>query len=286
MKKYLFLLMVGVSFSGKSQSYNAGTPLTTYMDIVPDSLLNYVVAPYTHETYSLNIFGDQLNDVEMVAHGAVSSGGSAAYISIKSLNSNVYISFGRLDSVFVPATSTYNVTKVAKPLAGGEQINSTSASWDNTTLYLTDNSGSGGGNKNVTDFIGGDKYIGLKFQNGSSADYAWIRVQCTTKDSCYVKDFSSTSTLAGMKEIKSNKLSLYPNPFKDHIQLKHVDLNVIDITNIKLLNVCGAAVNFTYESKGEDLRINIGELANGCYFLVIPNKSGEVTTKKLFRVGE
>jgi hypothetical protein len=286
MRKFLIVLGVGVCFSGNSQSYNAGTPLTTYVDIVPDSLLNYVVAPYTHETYSLNIFGDQLNDIELVAHGAVSSGGSGAYISIKSLNPNVYISFGRFDSVFVPATSNYYVTKVAKPLAGGEQINASSASWDNSTLYLTDQSGSGGGNKNVTDFVGGDKYLGLKFQNGGSADYAWIRVQCTSEDSCYVKDFSSTSTLAGIKEIKSSKLSFYPNPFKDHIQLKHIDHGAIDITNIKLLNVCGAEVNVSYETKGDDLRINTGELANGCYFLVIPNKSGEVTTKKLFRVGE
>src|SRR6476620_2188715 len=96
---------------------------------------------------------------------------------------------GRLDSVYAPGSSSWVVTKIAKPLSAGDQVNAGAAMWDNSMLYLTDHSGHNGGNKNVNDWVAGDKYLALKYQSGATITYGWLRVQCPSEDSCYVKDF-------------------------------------------------------------------------------------------------
>ncbi|MCW3075644.1 MAG: hypothetical protein JWO32_253 [Bacteroidetes bacterium] len=186
MKKLIFSAFILSFFKISSQSYTAGTQYPGYVNIT-DTLLNYKTSPFTQETYSIDVFGSVATDIEFMARGSVSSGGSQAFIRVTSLNPNVYISLGRIDSVFVPASSNYNVTNIAKPLNAGNVINSAGAVWDNTTLYLTDHSGSGGGNKNVNDFVGGDKYIGLKFVSPGANSYGWIRVSCISQDSCTLK---------------------------------------------------------------------------------------------------
>jgi hypothetical protein len=194
MKKLLLPILLGSYFNVNSQVYNAGTNFSMYQDIIPDTLLNYSF-PYSNETYGIKLFGNSSNDIELTAHGAASSGGSDAYIRVTSLNPNVYILFGRLDSVqFMSPPYNWDVTKVAKPLNQNDPINTVGAIWNDSILYLTDHSGHSGGNKNVNDWIGGNKYLGIKYQNGSIIKYGWIRLQCTTEDSCYVKDFSYSTT--------------------------------------------------------------------------------------------
>ena len=194
MKKLLLPILLGSYFNVNSQVYNAGTAFSVYNDINPDTLINYSF-PYTNETYGISVFGNSSNDIELTAHGAASSGGSDAYIKVTSLNPNVYVLFGRWDSVqYMSAPYNWNVTKVAKPLNQNDPINTNGAIWKNDTLYLTDHSGHSGGNKNVNDWIGGNKYLGIKYQNGSIIKYGWIRLQCTAEDSCYVKDFSYSTT--------------------------------------------------------------------------------------------
>lgn len=193
MKKFLLPILFASYLNANSQVYTAGTMFSVYYDINPDTLLNYTVYPYTNKSFGFNLFGSASDDLEITAEGATSPGGTSAYFSIRSLNQNVYIRFGRLDSVYIPAYNFWDVTKIARPLNAGDQINTPAAIWDTTLLYLTDHSGYGGGNKNVNDWIGDDKYVGLKYQNGNTVTYGWIRVQCVSKDSCYIKDYSYSS---------------------------------------------------------------------------------------------
>jgi hypothetical protein len=277
MKKLLLPVLLVLSQFSNSQSYTAGTHYNHYHDVFPDSLLYYTVAPYSHKTYSLNIFGTG-NDIMLTAHGAVSSGGSGAYINVTSLNPDVYIRFGRWDSVWVPGNSNWNVTKVAKPLMSGDVINAAGAMWDNTMLYLTDQSGSGGGNKNVRDFVGGDKFIGLKFiniNNYNNAEYGWIWVRCGSMDSCYVKEYSRNSLPVGINEIERYTGSIYPNPVTDHFYVS----GVVDRSSFTLTDVSGRNIPVTSAVEGNGLRVSLQNVSTGIYFLRYNTDSNEVTKK-------
>jgi hypothetical protein len=278
MKKLLLSgLLLIFYFSGTAQTYTAGTMFPQYTDINPDKLVFYQVTPYTHNTYDLDIFGDSINDIEFIAHGAVSSGGSGAYLAVQPLNPNLSVYFGRLDSVFVPSSGLWNVTEIAKPLNAGDVINNSSAVWEDTLLYMTDHSGSGGGNKNVNDFIGGDKYIGLWYQNGASSWYGWIRVSCVTEDSCYVKDFSYTVGSVGIVEAREQSLRIYPNPSADNFYLEGLDAS--DVLKLKLTDLTGKDMPLHYTEEGKGLRISTADLPAGCYFLNCMTEHGTLSRK-------
>jgi hypothetical protein len=280
MKKLLLPVLLVLSQLSNSQSYTAGTHYNHYHDVFPDSLLYYTVAPYTHKTYCLNIFGTG-NDIMLTAHGAVSSGGSGAYINVTSLNPDVYIRFGRWDSVYVPANSNWYVTKVAKPLMSGDIINATAAKWDNTMLYLTDQSGSGGGNKNVRDFVGGDKFIGLKYvniNNYNNAEYGWIWVRCASMDSCYVKEYSRNSLPVGIGEIGRYTSIIYPNPVTDYFYVSAV----ADPFSCILTDISGRNIPVDASIEGDGLKIGLQNVSTGIYFFHY-NSGGVEMTKKIVK---
>ncbi|MCW3071975.1 MAG: hypothetical protein JWO44_1865 [Bacteroidetes bacterium] len=282
MKKYLLTTaLIGLCLSASSQ--NAGTVFPVYVDISPDTLINYTLVPYSNETYGINLFGDASDDIEIKANGAVSSGGTAGYINVRPLNPDVLIRFGRLDSVYVPAYSLWYVTKVAKPLNAGDPIDPPGAMWD-TMQYITDHSGYGGGNKNVNDWIGGDKYIGLKYQNGSTTAYGWIRVQCPVEDSCYVKDYSAMPSTVSINEQSMYNVLIYPNPVNTGFYLKNISTNTFDRSKLKLTDMYGKELKFKTEVMIGEIRIDLDEtLPEGCYMLEYISKDC-IFSKKIIKV--
>lgn len=261
MKKLLFTACILIYLVTPGQTYTAGTMYSTYFDIVPDTLLNYAIYPYTHETYGTDLFDSAQNDFLITADGATSPGGTSASITLISQNPNLFFRFGRLDSVFVPAYSYWDVTKVALPLSAGEQINAPGAVWDTTLLYLTDHSGWGGGNKDVNDWIGGDKYIGMKYENQNITAYGWIRVQCKAKDSCFVKDYSFNTGSFGITEFNDRLLSVFPNPFQKVFCLNE------NVGEIKINDPFGREVRFTKTVIGHTTQIDLTDNPAGIYFL-------------------
>jgi hypothetical protein len=275
MKKLILIPSLIFLSSQLNAQVNAGTMLSSYTDINPDSLMNYTVAPYTHETYGLNIFGDAAADIEFTAHGAVSSGGSAAYISVISLNPDVSLRFGRLDSVYSPGSSSWIITDIAKPLNAGEQINSSAATWETTQLYLTDHSGSGGGNKNVNDWIGADKYLGMKYENG------WVRIQCPTEDACYVKDFSSGNTSVGITEIAETGVFVFPNPAREKVTLTFANV-VPEAASFKLYDLYSRQLDISLDRTAHSVILGTSELAPGCYVLCY-ELEGKLYSKRIMK---
>lgn len=269
MKKYLFfVLFISYLRNVNAQLYYTGTMFESYYDVTPDTLLNYVVTPYTNETFGLNLFDDSSNDIFFTARGSVSSSGSSAYLSVNSLNSNVYIMVGRLDSVYVPSGSNWNITKVAKPLIVAEPIDVSTAIWDNGLLYLTDHSAQGGGIKDVNDFVGTDKYLGIKYENGNSISYGWIRLKCPGPDSCYVKDFSNSQVTIGERELEVNNLEMYPNPSTGIFYLKNIESYSFDIAKFALIDMLGQNAKCSYEFSGKEIKIIPDvNLPGGCYLL-------------------
>ncbi|MDF2449677.1 MAG: Secretion system C-terminal sorting domain [Bacteroidota bacterium] len=282
MKKTLLLIFASLYFPVLAQTFNAGTLFEVYNDIDPDTMLNYVVTPYTDETYGINLFDDGAPDILFTARGSVSSSGSAAYIKVQSLNPNLYLLFGRSDSVLVPATLAWDITKVAKPLLVTEPIDEPTAVWDNGTLFLTDHSGHSGANKNVNDFVGLEKFIGIKYENGSNFSYGWIRVKCPDEDSCLIKDLSYSQVIIGVEENNEQTVQVFPNPSNGNFYIHNADLTSFDANKLSLTNMYGQRVGFSYELKGKDLKIVTEDnLSQGFYLLKYNSKTGSFSGKLL-----
>lgn len=287
MKKILLsITLISTFISSNSQVFTAGLPFSGYEDLNPDVLLKYTVTPYTHQTYGINLWDDGNNDLEFVAHGSISSGGTGAYINVTSFNSNVYVRQERFDSVYMPGSSSWNVTNVARSLGTGEQINTLDAIWDNTTLFLTDHSGAGGGIKDVNDWIGGEKFLGLKYMAGNSIAYGWVRLECPNEDSCYVKDFSFSPPLVGINETQKNNLMIHPNPVVNDFYLNNFNVGSFDVSKLKIRDLYGKEVRFGYEINNGNLKIDIsGDLPDGFYILEYVSND-QIFSKKLVKISK
>jgi hypothetical protein len=230
--------------------------------------------PYVHQVYDLNVFNPSPG-VEFVADGSTSSGGTSAYISIRSLDAHVYISVARLDSVYDTTSSSWLVTTVAKPLNAGDAINAPGSVWDNGLLYISDHSASFGWSKNVNDWTGSDKYIGLKYDDGTALAYGWIRLQCVSSDSCYVKEYSYTPSIAGIEEAEGSNAGLFPNPVISKLTVYFnglfpaEEINVYDITGHCILK--SKPIGFVKEE------IDLSAQPAGLYFLLA--RAGNRTVK-------
>jgi hypothetical protein len=279
MKKFLlFSLAAFFSNAAHAQVFQAGIALANYTDIIPDQLMRYVFNPFTHQVYDLKVFGNS-PDIQFTSHGSSSPGGSIAYISIRVLNPDVYIRFGRLDSTYDSTSSSWLITKVAKPLGVGEVINAPGAVWEDSMLYITDHSASFGWSKNVNDWIGGERFVGLKYSNGSVLAYAWVRLQCIDKDSCYVKDFSSTGFLTGVEEASGSSLIIYPVPVKEKLMVcfhpdAAAEICVFDIAGNCLFRK--AAVGSLQEE------IDLTDLPGGMYFLQVKTEQ-RILNRKIIK---
>ena len=200
MGKLIFIFVI-FPFLVKSQVYQSGTILPYYYDINPDTLISYSSCHncVISETASISMFGTTSVDFEIRSYSGNGLGGGSENITIIPMNTNVFVIYGRSDSVLANPWSTpyWWITGVAKPLSQGDTINKSNYSWSNTYLYLIQKDWGGGNYKNVTDFVStNDKYIGVKYQTSTDTLYGWIRVQCPDRYNCFVKDFSSQKCTA------------------------------------------------------------------------------------------
>ncbi len=284
MKKLLLFILAGYSYGINAQAYTAGTHYTHYTDVFPDTVVSYQGAPYSSESYSMNMFGSSAPDLEITARSSVSSGGSQEVIKITSLNENLFIRFGRWDSVYYPGVGGYLKTKVAKALEAGDTINAAGAIWDNTELYLTDHSSAQGGTKNVNDFVGGDKYIGLKFidiDKYNEIQYGWIHVRCVDKDSCYVKEYSRVAIITGIYEIDNTIIQMYPNPVKNYFYINSNE--VTEPNSVRVTDLLGKPVNCVVSGEENIIKVNVpSEMPAGCYFVNF-QAGGKTVSKKLIK---
>ncbi|MDP2386927.1 MAG: hypothetical protein Q8M29_11185 [Bacteroidota bacterium] len=174
MKKVLLSLSLAqllfFTIKGQSRYAIAGVPGQVYVDIVPDTLINYNLSYHVllTESYFFDINNDAQNDIEINATSINALGGGNNYIEVRPLNQSTYIRFGRFDSVYSAYNGYWWVLKVAKPLLPGDTINSLFSVWNNTTLSITDNSTMTGAGHSIYDWLStNDKYIGINYASGS-----------------------------------------------------------------------------------------------------------------------
>jgi hypothetical protein len=138
--------------------------------------------------------------------------------------------------------------------------------WDNSMQYIEDHSASFGWTKNINDWTGGDRYVGLRYLNGANTWYGWIRLNCFKQDSCYVKDFSSVMATVGISEVAGLRTNLYPNPAKDIFYID-IDPAFFKKENITLTDLSGRALPFSLRSEGDRIAVRPENLPAGCYLI-------------------
>ncbi|MCW3084361.1 MAG: glycosyl hydrolase [Bacteroidetes bacterium] len=268
-----FLLHAG--FSTQAQVYTAGAPLSTYVDINPDTLINDSYF-YPHESYYFDINGDFINDLELEASFSNSPGFTSSYISINPLDSNSSISFGKIDSSYNTYLAGWMTDRVAKPLNYGDTINSPQAIWDHSHLFLTDSYYVAGSTLSVTDWstLTTDRYIGVKYQNVADTIFGWIRVNCHGAG-CTVKDYSFNALPLNVEEFSSAKVVVYPNPASTFIHIESASA----YSQIQITDVIGSIVKQKNASI-ENAEMDVSDLSNGIYFVSVKTKNG-IFTKKI-----
>ncbi|MCD6017093.1 MAG: Secretion system C-terminal sorting domain [Bacteroidetes bacterium] len=173
--------------------------------------------------------------------------------------------YGRTDSVYNALYALWLTTEVALPLEAGDTINYTGAVWKNSVLYLTRNHGFGGVFSNIQDWTGtSDLYIGIKNVSASNASYGWIKVNCPTRDACYLKEYSFTASALGMKQLMQNKIGVYPNPAGNLLQIVE-EGHAFQDSEIEIISNTGESI-FTQLFSG---KIDVSRLAPGLYTLKI-----------------
>lgn len=80
----------------------------------------------------------------------------------------------------------------------------------------------------------------------------------------------------GVDEISMNKFNLYPNPCTSYFEISFVGLQT---ATVKILNLSGQILE-SHQMKGENLRLEIGHLAKGLYFVSLETEGG-IAVKKM-----
>lgn len=92
---------------------------------------------------------------------------------------------------------------------------------------------------------------------------------------------SASDTLLGTNtvSVESSKLSVYPNPAKDYVNITNSGSTIVE--KVTIVDVNGRVVK-TVTSNSNDVRINISDLNTGVYFMNINTNEGP-TTKKIIK---
>jgi hypothetical protein len=270
----LLFSIIGLNSFG--QVFLAGQNLSHYVDIIPDTLIDYsCVTHYSTESYQIDLNGDSQNDFEIKGVCSVSPGSSSQFISISTLNVESYIRAGRIDSSYNTYMAWWMTAPMAQPLQYNDSINSINSKWG-TNLYLSKSYSITGSYLYAHDWDSpNDQYIGVKIQNATDTIYGWIRVNCYA--GCNLKDFSASSSIIGIETFEFQEPVIYPNPCTDKIYFEGKDQSK---TELSLYDLCGKQVAESIINKGELSQINISALSNGIYILKVQGEN-YVKNKKI-----
>lgn len=84
-----------------------------------------------------------------------------------------------------------------------------------------------------------------------------------------------TTTNVGIEEYLLSKISLYPNPANEYVDIQISD-NAVNVTMMEVYDVYGKLIN-TVEVVNNPTRINVSGLANGMYFVRVTTDNGVAT---------
>jgi hypothetical protein len=270
-KNILLVVLLALVFESNAQSNYiiAGQHGTTYVDIVPDTILPYSVPSSGggDPSYSLDINNDGIKDIKIdyAVIGAMLMAGTQ--IGVSALDSNTRFSWGGQN-----VTGTCGAPPILKGFYAGDTI-------QNTTTYISTGfliysetiygsfPCSSYGHWGKT----GDAYIGVKYQTNAGIAYGWVKVNLDSSR-VMIKEYSLGSAVASIEQFINNnaQVSIYPNPANTVI---NVELGIKNV-EIKIVDVLGNEVISTKEKN-----IDVSSLSEGVYFVQIKTNEGILTKK-------
>lgn len=266
--KNIFWIFFLLSLITKSQILVVGD--TTSPNIIYNNIKDTILP--NNLNYDLDFEGDNIKDVRLGADKISHLGFYDLYIYIYSL-SNVEV-------VLIPSNAY--VDTIAKNLTLNSSLN-----WQNVSLgknlredhvyFFPTPSGTSAG-----PFIRSNNYLAFRKINPSDTIYGWILLDMTSSPykSMTVKSYCYKASTVGIKNNVLSKSAIHigPNPVTDLINLLKGNLSFEDI-EIEIINSLGQTVLKT-EFKNQ---IDVSELANGFYTLLLKDNSGSIITKKFVK---
>lgn len=282
LRRYIIVIFCVFNYCyTNAQVFKAGEIFSSYIDVTPDTLINFNYQTSPTEDYYFDIDFDSQYDFKIEAYNVGGLGGASRSISVIPINSNSYILNGRVDSVFHNFYNYWHLTPMLKVLNYGDSINTLTNIWVNQVLYLTSNSGSAGTYVNPTDWIGNnDLYIGLKYQTLTDTIYGWIRVNCPSSNKCYIKDYSTTKFANDIHEINEGVKGIitYPNPVTNSLNILSSSVNLLN-SEVEILSADGKIISTQTYSKIPDVSI----LPDGFYTLKVITKDKQIYISKFIK---
>jgi hypothetical protein len=130
-------------------------------------------------------------------------------------------------------------------------------------------------------FLNGSKISNLTTRKIKISQSGIYSVIITDLNGCKAQSTNFNATQTGVNTIKNNKtISIYPNPFNQHINVKLENLNSI-ITHIRILNVIGVEIISSNKivMKNNEAMIPTAQLQKGLYLIEVTTNNGTFTQK-------
>jgi hypothetical protein len=83
----------------------------------------------------------------------------------------------------------------------------------------------------------------------------------------------------GLKDYEENVFNVYPNPFNDEIYIS----NAHYVRNVKIISVLGGVFHVKPSRGNSNIHVNLSNLDNGIYFIVVETNNGKQVTKKIVK---
>ena len=151
----------------------------------------------------------------------------------------------------------------------------------NVAVSTTDNNPSSFTKINLTTESAPATWTRKAYSLGNYANQdAYIGIQCVSNDVFVfmIDDISINSVLGIQDKTGQNAFSVYPNPASDHVFLKSAQMDGAEIS-IDLLNTLGAKIKTFIEKDVHPVRLDIGEVPQGIYYLHIRKGNSDYFSK-------
>lgn len=287
-KRVFFLTFILLSpYLVLTQSIQAGMHWWQdyFIDITPDSSVYTIITPYYSAPsntmdFFVDINGDNINDFKL---SAIYSNGKQWYQrhygKITPLNNN-NVAISHFDSCFTymsPPVFQYT-TPLAKSFLFQDTIHKNATWIDSAAFIAYYDSDAHYWSCDSTNFVNGPGYVGVKVFVPNDTLYGWIKVKVTRPDSMIIYEYACNMFSTGIESHKNNcLLKIYPNPTSDQLYFE---------CPIPLNRKCNFTIYDSYsrvvmtERINSSKTINIKQLTDGMYYLVIDGVNGKIAKSK------
>lgn len=125
-------------------------------------------------------------------------------------------------------------------------------------------------------------WLDTSFNISTISDSVYFAFKYTTIGAhwmTYSFDTISIGNFVGLKENRNTSFSVYPSPVIDEAQIQFN--NFMNNGEISIYSVSGQKMIEKKNVNGDNYKLNLSNLNNGIYFIVLKNENGIVTTQKI-----